>query len=442
MGVVSRLDDFLRRAGRFVSPRCGLIKQVYELCAEPDDARLFFSATEVSKTSRYGLPVDCFDHNGGAGLTRETALAAALGETIERYACSVYFPDDYILATWADLPERAVHPRRITPYSLLQYQQPDFPFRPFTDSTPVRWVKGTTMSDGEPIWYPAGLTHVPYRYGRDEVPIAPSVSTGVALALTPEDAGLSGLCEVVERDAVMIMWWNRLPAPEIQVPQKSWLGQIISERFTVPGVTFRLFDITTDIRIPTVFCVAEEEHDYGCAVACGAATRPNPTQAALKALIEAAQTRAWVRSMSRQYGPVEPGDQFAAITSFEEHVRLYGQPHMRHAIRFLTDHGRVVHLDKLPNQDTGDVIDSTRRCVATLQAAGLEPLAIDLTPADVAAQGLWAIKVAVPGMMELNGNHNQRFLGYQRLYEVPVRLGYRSQAATEAELNQLPHPFP
>lgn len=440
--MVDRLAEFINRARRFINPRAGLIRQVFELSTEPDDARIHFAATGVAVTSRYGLRVNCSNHNGGAGLTREAALAAALGETIERYACSVFFLRELRFCSYGELPGRAIHPDALTVYSPLQYAQTDFPFRPFTAATPMRWARGVSLSDGEPIWYPACLTYVPYIPGPEEVCVAPSVSTGMALAMTPEEAILSGLCEVVERDAIMCMWWNRLPAPEIVVPRDSWLGERMADHFTVPGVTFRLFDITTDTGIPTVFCVVMEDRDNGCAIACGAAARPDPAQAALKALIEAAQTRAWVRSLTRKHGVSEIAEGFKDITSFEDHIRLYARPDMRHAVGFLTEHGRTVHLQALSRMETGEAGSSIQACVAALKRAGLEPIAVDVTPADVAEQGLWAVKVAVPGMVDLNGDHNLRCLGVRRLYEVPVRMGYRTRAAAESELNPFPHPFP
>lgn len=439
------VDDpsaFLVRARRFVNPRAGLIRRVQEFRVESDDARIYVAATDVARTSRYGSPADCFGGNGGAGLTRELALAAALGETIERYACSVYFHDELVLSPYQNLPGRIVPADTLTFYSPAQYAQPDFPYQPFTISTPIRWVQATDLDDGEPTWYPAELVYVPYRHGAGEVPIASSVSTGLALAMTPAEATLAGLCEVVERDAVMIMWWNRLSAPEIQIAGCAWLERVVAERFTIPGVTFRLFNITTDVGIPSIFCIAEEAHAAGCALACGAAARPDPARAALKALIEAAQTRAWVRSLSRRNGPPDPDVGFGSITSFEDHVRLYSQPSMRRAVDFLTEHGRVVSLSSLPNLETGDAGATLRRCVAALQARGLEPIAIDLTPDDVAEQEIYAIKVAVPGMVELNGSHDLRCLGRARLYTAPVPMGYRDEPSTEAELNPFPHPFP
>ncbi|MFZ5822891.1 MAG: YcaO-like family protein [Bacillota bacterium] len=442
--MVGTLDDFLTRAARFRSPRTGLVRNVLELFREPEDPYIFFAATMRATTSRYDLPVDMPARNGGAGLTPDQALAAALGETIERYACSVYHPDELILASYGELEGEAVHPRDLNPYAESQYANPRFPFRQMTEASRLRWMQGVRMSDSAPIWYPAGLAYIPYDWPDDELMIAPGVSTGMALGMSQIVAALAGICEVIERDAIMLHWWNRLPAPEVEVEPDSPVGRLMTERFSVPGVRYRLFDITSDIGVPTLFCTVEEVdvHEKGCAIAVGAATRPDPAQAAVKALVEAAQTHHFGRHLVRRDGHIPLEDGFRNVQGLDDHVRVYARPDMRHAFDFLHKNGRSVRLASLPNLEAGDQRTTLRRLVERVRSAGLEPIALDLTPPDVADEGLVAIKVAVPGMVDLNPWHALRWLGCRRLYEGPVRMGYRSTPSTEADLNPLPHPFP
>jgi len=442
MVVVSASQEFLVRTRDYISPRSGLIRRVLDLCRERDDALLYFAATIVANTSRYGQAVDCPQRNGGAGLTQADARVAAIGETLERYCCSVYQPEDLRYASYHELEGPAVHPSELACYSDAQLSAPGFPFKRFTEESRVRWRQGVRMGDGVPVWYPAGLAHVPYKWGADETVIAPCVSTGMALGGRPLDAAMSGLCEVIERDALMITWWNELPAPEVKVPEDSWLGRVMQERFDVPGVRFRLFDITCDIRVPTIFCTAEEiqEREDGCAIAVGAASRPDPVQASLKALVEAAQTRHYARFLVRRDGPIVPDAE--RLMSLDDHVRFYARSDTRHAFDFLHSNDRSVNLPDLPHLVAAEPAGTLRRCVQTVQEAGLEPLAMDLTPPDVAEHGLAAVKVIVPGMVDLNPWHSLRWLGSRRLFEVPVTLGFRSAAPTGQELNPNPHPFP
>ena len=134
----------------------------------------------------------------------------------------------------------------------------------------------------------------------------------------------------------MIAWWNRLSVPAITVDPSSPLGQIMAEHFTVPGLSFRLFDITTDAGLPAVLCVALEERDTGCSLTVGAACRPDPAQAALKALIEAAKGRNTQRLVSHLSGPLQVGG-WDELRSLDDHARLYARHDMRPALRFLLE---------------------------------------------------------------------------------------------------------
>jgi ribosomal protein S12 methylthiotransferase accessory factor len=67
---------------------------------------------------------------------------------------------------------------------------------------------------------------------------------------------------------------------------------------------------------------------------------------------------------------------------------------------------------------------------------------IDMTPPHVADTGLAVIKVFVPELVGINGDHRYRFLGGDRLYELPKILGFTTSPTTEESLNPTPHPFP
>ena len=59
---------------------------------------------------------------------------------------------------------------------------------------------------------PAALVFVPYQYrkGNQDVPITQPISTGLACGCSYEEAAISGLCEVIERDAFTLTWQARL----------------------------------------------------------------------------------------------------------------------------------------------------------------------------------------------------------------------------------------
>lgn len=51
------------------------------------------------------------------------------------------------------------------------------------------------------------------------------------------------------------------------------------------------------------------------------------------------------------------------------------------------------------------------------------------------------MKVFIPGMQQIEGDHTHRLLGGRRLFEVPRKLGYPVASSID-ELNIDPHPYP
>jgi ribosomal protein S12 methylthiotransferase accessory factor len=77
-----------------------------------------------------------------------------------------------------------------------------------------------------------------------------------------------------------------------------------------------------------------------------------------------------------------------------------------------------------------DLREDVRTCVERAARVGLETLVLDLTRPDV---GLSVAKVTVPGL-----RHFWPRFGPGRLYDVPVRLGWRSTPLSEDQLNPVP----
>jgi ribosomal protein S12 methylthiotransferase accessory factor len=77
-----------------------------------------------------------------------------------------------------------------------------------------------------------------------------------------------------------------------------------------------------------------------------------------------------------------------------------------------------------------------------MAALDLEVIAVELTLSDVADLGLKVFKVLVPGIQPIDFGVQWPHIGGRRLYEAPVRMGYRETMPMPFELNYFPHPFP
>jgi ribosomal protein S12 methylthiotransferase accessory factor len=432
-----------RTPDSIVDDEFGLVRHVTEVPREPDDPDIFNYGVELADTSEY-LPLICFSNNGGAGITREAAYRAALGEAVERYCGSAMFPDTLTLGSYAEVSrsQRALAPGEIALFHPSQREAIHYPW--FTEATRLCWTQGTSLTRAEPVLIPASLVFIPYyAFFREqgEEAIAMGISTGQASGHSYDAALLSGLYEIVERDAVSILWLNRLPAPRIDMASAPALESLYRERFARPNVEYALFDMTTDVRIPSVLCVLVDRSTMPALVCTGGASHANAERAALKALVEAAQTRAWAKFLGKRDEAFIVASDYGNIDDFEKHVFLYAYGGRLSALSFLLESRRTVPFSALPSRSYAGTAAELRGVRAEIEAKGYEVLAVDLTTDDVAECGYRAVKAMVPQMQHLEGDHRHRFLGCPRIYDVPPLLGYAAKRDPD-ELNADPHPYP
>ena len=76
--------------------------------------------------------------------------------------------------------------------------------------------------------------------------------------MSPAEAASSGICEVIERDAVTLTWQAMISPPRIQVETLSDANYDLVQRFERSGGEVTLLDITTDVGVPTVMSVLRD----------------------------------------------------------------------------------------------------------------------------------------------------------------------------------------
>jgi ribosomal protein S12 methylthiotransferase accessory factor len=408
------------------------------------DPDVFVISATCGDITAYGFPKGVASRGSGAGLTYEIAYGAAIGEAVERYACSIMHPEDLLFGSYSEMCKQGRHPIPPHSWALLdpsQYERVSL--SPFLEDTPIAWAPAESLTEHRDCLVPACMVYMPYSRAfddRGEKIISYPISTGAACSHSRVDALLKGLCEVVERDAFIIMWRNRLPCPRVRIDEQSELYSIFHEKFARPGLEYTLVYTTLDLQIPSFFGILTDTRREWPMIFAGGAAHPDPVQAAHKTLIELAHGLKWMDYF--EYGPlpVEPG--FRNVRSFEDRVRLYAFNDMREAFRFLWDHRTEIPLSSIPGLDTGDTRSNLHRCLDVLKEQGLQVVATDLTPVDVQECGFYVVRVMIPECEPLEGDHLIPFLGGQRWREVPYRLGLVSSKPTVGSINPYPHPYP
>lgn len=440
-----------RRFGDLLVGRhCGIVQRVCEIPRRWDDPDVHVVGVELADATALG-PAATVSRAGGVGLSVDDAWSGAIGEAAERYAAAVapaQLPSRE--CAWTDFdPAEAVDPATLALFSDEQYGQAGFPFHPFRRDTRTAWLTGWHLTPSlgaarSPCWLPTDCVGLSCQCLGTERPITVPTSTGLAAGQTLARSLLAGVCEVIERDAFIVAWFNTLSAPRVDLHARplQWLRELLENRLLWPRIEYHVADLTSDAGVPVYAVISRGPSEDGLIVSFGAACHPCARLALTKALLEAAAGRVCVRQRVRSQPRRAYRRDFADVCTFEDHAQFYTR-HPRHwpQLRGLVSTRLLADLDGFARPPADDAA-ALGKIVAELASLGLSAYGCDLTTPDVAAAGVQVVRVLVPGMQPLHGDHRLPFLGGQR-HAAPGRVfAWARRARQRRRGHRMPHPYP
>ncbi|WP_051816521.1 YcaO-like family protein [Kitasatospora sp. NRRL B-11411] len=370
-------------------------------------------------------------HGSGRSGDAETAWRISAVETLERLA-NYTVQREFPVSDAASLPT-AIDLDTVPRCSARELADPRCRLTLPDRHQPIRWAEGVRVATGEKVHLPAVMT----RLGLPPMPgerFWAQISTGVAAGGSWESALASGICEVIERDMIAVTWHQRLRLPRVDpgvlTPEGARLVEWCDRKF----VRVHVFDATSEIGVPTVYCVQEAPHDPVARRIVSAATHVDLPRAVEHAIGEGMSIRTAVHNGAQK----KPEDRGAIIKGAVE----IGAPEMAHALDFLLGgHGprppRPVTAP--PSALLEDDAARLRHLVERCERAGHEVYAVDLTTPELRSIGLHVAGAVIPGLQPLAFNPHAQYRGHPRLYRLPELLGHPVRA--EDDLNPHPQPF-
>lgn len=409
-------EETSQRLASQLSPLTGIISGVNAVPrSEP--------APWTTFAAHYSVPVRPGDtlrslqrrFSSGKGVTEAQAQASALCEAIERYHCFLHGDEPRVHARAHELDAPHVPPHELLHFSEAQYRERASWNERVHDSR--QCIPAPVSSDALLDWTPAwSLTHQARRYLPTalcyEVPPPAGEPFcfhnyhGHAAGNVLEEAILQGFLELVERDAIALWWYPRVQRPQVALERfgSPWIGSI-QQWYRERGWRLQVVDITTDLGIPVfaaaAYAPAQQQLylGFGCHLEASLGVQ--------RALTELNQMLDWGRAS---------GD--------DESQRVDPE-----ALEFLLGESALPAKDPsdYTAQASGDLREDILTCVERTRALGMDFLVVDQTRPEV---GFPVVKVVVPPLR----HHWPRF-GPGRLYDVPVKLGWRRAPVEEAALN-------
>jgi ribosomal protein S12 methylthiotransferase accessory factor len=434
MGGTS-IGESLELLERLVSP-FGVVSAAYE----PRSAQGVDGI--IASTSLIGSYIDS-RYRPGASITPRAhgraiddlarARLTAIAEGAERYAAADFADRDQVWARHCELDGATIDLDRIPRCSATELGRPKCPIGRFDADAAIRWVSATDLISGAAVWLPAVMAC----YGLRDVQPAERfwyrISTGCAVHFDPAEALVRGICEVIERDAIALTWLQQLELPVVPASDLPDAVERLADKLRRIFVRAVIYDATTDMGVPTAYCLLIAEHDAQVRQNIGCASGRTLAAAAEKALLEALDLRETCRSG-------DAPDSFADFHDVADGARYMARAERTHAFGFLTDGTRASGTPagmgvQLPQRPDEALTSLTR----TLAARGMQAIAVDRTTRELTDVGLTAVCVVIPDLQPMTLLPLAQFRAHPRLYSAPARMGY--PVRNEKELNPWPQPL-
>ncbi|ANH89882.1 hypothetical protein A8713_00975 [Streptomyces sp. SAT1] len=416
-------------------------------------------------------PPESVDGGYGRALDFRTARVTAVAEALERLGGgrpggrrTVVRGSHRELA--ALHPDGVLDPATTGSHEPHRYREPGFPFQPYHPDLVLPWVWGYSLTRERPVLVPEQLAY--YRLGRhspgDVRPFVSEISNGCALGGCVEEAALYGLLELAERDAFLLTWYARLPAPalDLRSAHDRRIGLLADRIRESTGYRVEVFDVTGAEGIPSFWAAAVDTRPgtgsgAGAArpsVLCAGGSGLDPERGVFGALHELVTAVEAYRMIypQRVADAARMRDDPEQVRLMDDHALLYcdpvaarrldfllgpggGPPRERTGLRELTDrHAWPRHADLRADLD---------ELVGRFAASGLEAIVVDQTTPVHAEAHLSCVKTLVPGLLPMTfGHHLRRISGLDRVLTAPHTLGHTAAPLRPEEVNPHPHPFP
>lgn len=427
--------------GNLLQPHCGVTRNLHYLRMPGDEPQIpaitgrfkvcFAEPSEASVDPGRGpVSMACC----GTGSTFEAAALPALAEMLERISAASFHPDCFTLASAHELGELALDLTGLPVCSAAELQHPKCRLvRPDPDAK-IHWTKGIDLHCGKDVFLPAVMVHT-------HLSTLPAerfwlqCTSGCAAHISYEKAVASAIFELLERDAISIVWLQQMALPRIEVDvipselMPHWKSYESSSRH----LEFHFYNATNDLGVPIVYALRRSAQDaeVSTMVACAAADRIET--ALTKALRDLTVSRQGFRTIR------EHPDSWHDFHATHHGASLMSRAEVGSAFDFLLNSAQSQKLSTLlalrPTEQTLDL----KSLIQALKKARMRAYVADLTGEEARSVGFRVVRVLVPALQPISFSYAARFLANPRLYELPQRLGF--PAHSEPEINPWPQPF-
>lgn len=375
--------------------------------------------------------------SGFSFFSRELAFLKCCGESIERYCNHVFFKDLVkFKGPFSNIKKKALDPQAFVSFSSKQKKE-NLRLKLGKNSI-FCWTEGKSLLDERKILIPSQLIYLSYPLIKREPLIRSQISTGAAGGSCLSAAIVRGIYEIVERDSFMIYYLNKIPSPGVDL--KNMKDNRVQRLLDVASrykLRIVVLDITTDLEIPAYVSIVIDKTGIGKAVSVGLKANLNNISAIIGSIEEAFHTRLWMRrEHEKRKGKIKK-IKLKEISDFIDRGLLWYPNGAIKKLNFWLKNQKTIEVKKAQrNLTSGEQLE---QLTDLLKKHSCEAYFAKLMISQLEKLNYFVVKVIIPKLHPLYLKEKHPYLGGERLYEVPKKLGFKTKK--ESELNKYPHPF-
>lgn len=384
-------------------------------------------------------------YSRGVSHDFEEAMSKVIGEVLERYPQTLYRNKDLHRASVASLRKKRsifLDPSLADHWS--PWQKKRFPSRNFDENSVFSFVKGVSLMRSGSAYIPAQMVYLNYRFAENEPVLRHPNSNGAGGMFTHEEAILSGLYELIQRDAFLTKWLAGITPRQIELSTlKNPNIQNLLRNFERYHLEVHVVETISDLAVPAFVAVIINRTGVGPAVTLGGGCGFDQEKAILRALSESIGVRNWLRLQRREHKEdplpsVKGREPFTDDWGPSKRLLLWYDIESIKEIDFFLN-GKSVALDYGKNRSFESPHEELAHLVDLFKLRGDEyeifvhrarHEALDML-------GYHSVKVCVPALLPLYLMETYAPLGAKRLAEAQKEAGKEGSPITP-----YPHPFP
>lgn len=364
----------------------------------------------------------------------EKSFHRAIGEAVERHAwfrSDAYYKDTRIRASYRTLGSaHALDIFALAGFTEAQKQQ--YSELQFNEDTIFSWVPAQSLVTGRKIYCPVSLISDRYDRTSGEPKLRWSITTGHAAHTSLKKAQTKAMLEVIERDAFMISYLNKLTPPKINLDELQVTNERIRhirEKLSFHRLDAHVLTLPTDFPVQVLLAILVDQTDVGPKISLGAACDFDIDEGIEHALSEAVACRHYTRSIADQSFNPDNLDR-------DGRLLFWSKVENTDKLNFFLHANTNATYEPKKEQSTLDTQYQT--LVDSFAQKNYEVCCVETSSEETRRLGLRSAAIVVPEMQPLHLMERIPYFGGKRLAEVPSTLGYKAAPS----INTVPHPFP